>query len=46
MNEIIKRHKTKEPFYQLDKLLSDHGHTLLRLPELNAIEKIWALVKN
>jgi hypothetical protein len=48
--EIIKRHKTKEPSYRVDRLLSDHGHTLLRLPpyhpELNAIEKIWALVKN
>jgi hypothetical protein len=48
--EIIKLHKSKDPIYRLDRPLLDHGHTLLQLPpchlELNAIEKIWALVKN
>lgn len=36
--------------YKLDALLEQHGHSVLRLPpyhpELNPIEKIWALVKN
>ncbi|XP_050308995.1 uncharacterized protein LOC126745273 [Anthonomus grandis grandis] len=38
------------PVYKLDALLEEHGHKVLRLPpyhpELNPIEKIWALVKN
>lgn len=47
---IIKQHKTTSPRFKLDTLLSEHGHAVLRLPpyhpELNPIEKIWALVKN
>jgi hypothetical protein len=27
--EIIKLHKSKDPIYRLDRLLLDHGHTLL-----------------
>lgn len=38
------------PKYKLDVLMEQHGHSVLRLPpyhpELNPIEKIWALVKN
>lgn len=48
--EIIKAHKTAYPKYKLDTLLSEKGHSVLRLPpyhpELNPIEKIWATVKN
>lgn len=47
--EIIKANKPR-PVYQLDKLLAQHGHRVLRLPpyhpDLNPIEKVWALVKN
>lgn len=36
--------------YKLDELLEAHGHNVLRLPpyhpELNPIEKIWAMMKN
>lgn len=47
---IIKLHKPRNKNYVADKLLAEHGHVVLRLPpyhpELNPIEKIWALVKN
>lgn len=48
--EIIKENKFRfPPQYKLDQLLESHGHRVLRLPpyhpELNPIEKIWALVK-
>jgi transposase len=46
----IKLHKSTHKSYVIDKLLAEHGHVVLRLPpyhpELNPIEKIWALVKN
>lgn len=42
LNRLVKE-------FAIDKLLADHGH-VLRLPpyhpELNPIEKIWALMKN
>lgn len=48
--EIIKRHKQKNLPYVLDAELCKYDHRVLRLPpyhpELNPIEKIWALVKN
>lgn len=49
--QIIQNNKYKyPPQYKLDRLLEAHGHKVLRLPpyhpELNPIEKIWALVKN
>lgn len=48
---IIQENKSRFPIqYKLDQLLEQHGHCVLRLPpyhpELNPIEKIWALVKN
>ncbi|KAJ8909981.1 hypothetical protein NQ315_013573, partial [Exocentrus adspersus] len=47
---IIKYHKEATITYRLDILLQQHGHTILRLPpyhpEVNPIEKIWAMVKN
>lgn len=48
--KIIKENKTRNHQYHLDTELEKHGHRVLRLPpyhpELNPIEKIWALVKN
>ncbi|KAI4459580.1 hypothetical protein MML48_6g00011920 [Holotrichia oblita] len=48
--ELIKKNKTETPQYKLDTLLASYGHSVLRLPpyhpELNPIEKIWAIVKN
>lgn len=48
--EIIKQHKPEHRKYELDALLHGYGHSVLRLPpyhpELNPIEKIWAIVKN
>jgi hypothetical protein len=48
--EKIKIHKPNRQVYVIDKLLSEHGHSVLRLPpyhpELNPIELMWALVKN
>lgn len=47
--ELIKQYKTSNPQLKLDALLAAHGHAALRLPpyhpELNPIEKIWAIVK-
>lgn len=38
------------PEYELDKLMKQHGHDVLRLapysPEFNPIEKIWRITKN
>ncbi len=48
--ELIKPNKSKTKTYKSDVLLSMYGHTTLRLPpyhpELNPIEKMWAIVKN
>lgn len=48
--ELIKKNKNENPRYKLDTLLWAHKHNVLRLPpyhpELNPIEKIWAIVKN
>jgi transposase len=48
--EKIKLHKPIHKNYVLDRVMAQHGHSVLRLPpyhpELNPIEKIWALVKN
>lgn len=47
---LIKQYKGKCVQYVLDTELRKHGHCVLRLPpyhpELNPIEKIWALMKN
>lgn len=46
----IQANKPAHKTYAIDALLARHGHVVLRLPpyhpELNPIEKIWALVKN
>jgi hypothetical protein len=48
--EKVKIPKPNRQVYAIDKLLSEHGHSVLRLPpyhpELNPIELIWVLVKN
>ncbi|KAJ8930819.1 hypothetical protein NQ314_016351 [Rhamnusium bicolor] len=48
--KLIKHHMEQETTYRLDTLLEQHGRKVLRLPpyhpELNPIEKIWAMVKN
>jgi hypothetical protein len=40
----VKRHKEASPAYKLNILLSQYGHTVLRLPPY-PIEKIWEQVK-
>ena len=46
--ELVKQHRP-EPLYLTDKVIHDHGHTVLRLPvahcELNPIELAWSQVK-
>jgi transposase len=48
--ELIRSNKPKYKMFDDDRILAEHGHVTLRLPpyhpELNAIEKIWAVVKN
>jgi hypothetical protein len=48
--DLIKRHKPQYETFAIDHLLAHHGHTVLRLPpyhpDLNPIEKMWAIVKN
>ncbi|XP_049865311.1 uncharacterized protein LOC126378115 [Pectinophora gossypiella] len=45
---LVKRNKG-EPVFEIDQLLEEHGHTVVRLPpyhcDLNAIEMIWSLAK-
>lgn len=45
---LVKRHKP-EPEYEIDEIIGQHGHTVVRLPpyhcDLNPIELIWALAK-
>ena len=47
--DLIKVHKPQYETFAIDRLLADHGHTVLRLPpyhpDLNLIEKIWGIVK-
>jgi len=47
---LIKMHKPQYETFAIDRLLTYHGHTVLRLPpyhpDLNPIEKMWAIVKN
>lgn len=44
--DLVKTNKP-EPIYEIDELLSEHGHIILRLPpyhcDLNPIELIWSL---
>lgn len=46
--DLVKINKP-EPVYEIDELLSEHGHTVVRLPpyhcDLNPIELIWSLAK-
>lgn len=45
---LVKKHKPA-PIYEIDELLSEFGHTVVRLPpyhcDLNPIELIWSLAK-
>lgn len=47
--EIVKQNKDKFKAFKIDKIFSEAGHTVLRLPpyhpDLNPIEMIWAQVK-
>jgi len=46
---LIKMHKLQNETLAIDRLLADHGHTMLRLPpyhpDLNPIQQIWGIVK-
>lgn len=46
---LVKRHKP-DPIYEIDQILGDHGHTVVRLPpyhcDLNPIELIWGIAKH
>jgi len=46
---FIKMHKLQNETLAIDRLLADHGHTMLRLPpyhpDLNPIQQIWGIVK-
>lgn len=48
--DLIKLHKPRHKTYAIDKLLAEHGHSVLRLPpyhpDLNPIELIWSDLKN
>lgn len=48
--ELVLTNKGQNKHFQIDRILANYGHTVLRLPpyhpELNPIEKIWALVKD
>lgn len=47
---LIKLHKDRNKTYKIDAILSEHGHSVLRLPpyhpDLNPIEMMWATIKN
>ena len=47
--DLIRMHKPQYETFAIDCLLSDHGHTVIRLPpyypDLNPIEKIWGIMK-
>ncbi len=46
---LIKKYKPK-PEYVVDRLITQHGHKVLRLPpyhcDLNPIEQLWGIIKN
>lgn len=46
---LVKQHRP-QPVYEIDELLSEHGHTVVRLPpyhcDLNPIELIWGIAKH
>lgn len=48
--QIVKEKKDKYSEYKIDRIFSELGHTVLRLPpyhpDLNPIEKIWAQKKD
>jgi hypothetical protein len=50
LHEIINLSKPKFVILHVDGILAEHGYVCLHLPpyhpELNATEKIWAIVKN
>jgi len=50
LHELIKLSKPKFRIFYVDGILAEHGHVCLHLPsyhpELNATEKVWAIVKN
>lgn len=46
--DLVKKHKP-DPVYEIDELLGEHGHEVVRLPpyhcDLNPIELIWGIAK-
>ena len=46
--DLIKMHKPQYETFAIDRLLADHGHTVLRLPlyhpDLNPTEQNWGIV--
>lgn len=48
--QLVKLNKGRTKMFKIDSLLAEHGHSVLRLPpyhpDLNAIEMIWAIIKN
>ncbi|XP_026329110.1 uncharacterized protein LOC113237067 [Hyposmocoma kahamanoa] len=46
---VLAKENKQAPVYQVDELLKQHGHEVLRLPlyhcDLNAIELVWSLAK-
>ncbi|KAJ0169388.1 hypothetical protein K1T71_014975 [Dendrolimus kikuchii] len=46
---ILSRHKERYTEFSVDKILGEHGHTVLRLPsyypDFNPIENIWSQLK-
>jgi hypothetical protein len=49
LHDLIKMHKPQCETFEINCLLAEHGHTVIRLPpyhpDLNPIEKIWGIVK-
>jgi hypothetical protein len=47
--DLIKMHKPQYETFAINRLIADHGHTVLRLSpyhtDLNPIQQIWGIVK-
>ncbi len=41
LREVKALHKK----FKIDKMFTDHGHTIMRLPDLNPIEEVWGVKK-
>jgi transposase len=47
--DLLKMHKPQYETFEIDCFLAEYGHTVIRLPpyhpDLDAIEKIWGIMK-